>query len=273
MPAMPFRSVLLAFALLFSGLTFAQEYQADWARYAAPVGDSTGTVQVDMGLKPFAPVARLPYHLTLALKHKTSVPTPEEVEQLQKLQTRLVQILTESGSAAYAGATIGAGANTLHFYAQAPRVDTTVLATAFIFYPQYADYRLAAEQDTAWAFYKTLLYPNPREYQKIQNTRLVEALVRNGDYLMKDRPVDHFISFPTQKDAERFFKKVKKEQYSQISLTQDTAQPALALPWQLRISRIDGVAPAVIDSYTLHLFDLAPQFKGRYDGWQTVVRK
>lgn len=270
---MPFRSVLLAFSLLFSGLAFAQEYQADWARYSAPVSDSTSTVQVDMGLKPFAPVARLPYHLSLALKHKTSVPTPEEVEQLQKLQTRLVQILTEGGSAAYAGATIGVEANTLHFYTQAPRVDTTVLATAFIFYPQYAEYKLAAEQDTAWSFYKTLLYPNPREYQKIQNTRLVEALVRNGDYLMKDRPVDHFISFPTQKDAERFFKKVKKEQYAQISLTQDTAQPPLAMPWQLRISRIDGVAPAVIDSYTLHLFDLAPQFKGRYDGWQTVVRK
>lgn len=269
---MLFRRLLFALALLLCGLASAQEYQADWARYAAPVGDSTGTIQVDMGLKPFAPVARLPFHLSLTLPH-TPTPGPQEGEQLQKLQTRLVQILTQGGAAAYAGATLGAGSSTLHFYAQDKRVDTTVLSTAFILYPQYAAYTLTAESDTAWAFYKTLLYPNPREYQKIQNSRLVEALVRNGDYLMKDRPVDHFISFPTHKDAERFFKKVRKEQYTQISLTQDTAQPPLTLPWQLRISRIDGVAPAVIDTYTLHLFDLAPQFKGHYDGWQTVVRK
>ena len=250
-------------------------YKDEWEVFIKVQKDTLTSVVVDLGLKRYAPQPLLPYHLSIGLKMKAPAENglvgPTETKDIENLENRISQLLSEQGVLVRTGITTSKGVRTLHFYAQTTQIDTAVLGTAFIFYPQYKDFILRAEKDTTWSYYLQELYPSPEEYQKIKNTRVIKDLIVNGDRLTPYRPVDHFITFPTKKDAEKYAKTAKKDKFAIVELEQDTAKNER--PWQLRISREDPVTPVEVDAYTLLLWRLAAEFKGQYMGWQTVVTK
>jgi Family of unknown function (DUF695)/Regulator of ribonuclease activity B len=274
----------LAFGLLFLGWSFgavAQQkgatYQPVWEAYFAQHGDTLVSTVVDLGLYPFAPERSMPYHIRLALTLQDTArdgfTSKAEAPAIEKVQNNITGIFDNTGGILRVGVATANGTRTLHFYSRRARVDTALLNTAFIFYPQYRGYRLTINQDSTWSYYRTQLYPDARERQKIQNTRNIKDLVLNGDRLTYTRPVDHFILFASEKDAKAFAKKVKKEAFVQVSLEQDTASAVAGKIWALRLSRVDAVSPVAVDAYTLKLWELAPSYNGAYQGWQTVVVK
>jgi hypothetical protein len=231
---------------------------------------------VDLSFKPDAPVRGLPYRIALTLNLQNpsdkGLTAPEEAPTIEKLQDRITQLLCGNKATQPVGIVTKQGRRTLYLYAPTASIDTASLNTAFIFYPQYRDYGLQIEADSDWVFYTKTLYPSAKEFVKIQNTRIIKALVLNGDRLSLPRQVDHFVAFATEKDGKAFYKKVKKQDYIQLELSQDTARaPSIALPWVLHLARNEVVNPPSVEANTLLLFEMAATYKGSYLGWQTTV--
>ena len=264
----------LLFFGAFIGHAHAQ-YKEDWAPFLNMRGDTVVSEVVDLGLKTLAPVPNARYHLTLHLTLQQPGPTgmasTEEGETLKRVESRLNQIVTENGKGVLAGVGTTKGVRTMHFYTAKPTVDTTLVATAFIFYPQYKDYKVSAVLDSTWQYYLTRLYPSPIEYQKLINSRVVEDLVRHGDGLSESRPVDHYILFRTRPDADRFVRKIKKDKFTVVAIESDTSFGQR--PVRLHLTRVDQVNPVAVDRIVLPLWELANKNDAVYDGWSTVLRK
>ena len=268
-----FLLTFLAFKTFFANAQ--APYKEDWAPFLNMRGDTVVSEVVDLGLKALAPVPNARYHLVLKLTLQNPGPTgmasTEEGEMLKRVESRVNQIVTENGKGVLAAVSTLGGARTMHFYTARPEVDTTLLATAFIFYPEYKTYTVAAVPDSAWQYYLKRLYPSPVEYQKLINSRVVEDLVRHGDGLSEPRPVDHYILFHTRPDADRFVRKIKKDKFTVVAIESDTSYGQR--PVRLHLTRVDQVNPVAVDRLVLPLWELAHKNDAVYDGWSTVVRK
>lgn len=269
---------LWALFLVFDVSAARAQTSGEWEVYLTERGDTAIATVVDLSLKEQAPVSTFPFLLTISLPLQSPMPngltSSEEGPQIEKIQNKITQLLCSDNSTAPVGIRTEKGWRTLYLYSKRPKIDTSLLNTVFIFNPAFKAYKYQIMRDSAWSVYLGNLYPAPREMVKIQNTRQIKALVLNGDMLSLDRPVEHFVAFALEKSAKAFLKKIKREHYTLLDLTQDTLKaPSAMLPWVLHIGRQDGVGPKIIDANSLYLFDMALANRGQYLGWQTTVKK
>jgi regulator of RNase E activity RraB len=110
-----------------------------------------------------------------------------------------------------------------------------------------------------------------RLFRSIQNRRVVDQLEKGGDKLTKAREVDHWLYFKTEKDRETFLLKIKTEGFSIVDKDFDNSLGTL--PYRLHIKRVDKVDLESVDIYVIHLWELATECNGDYDGWETSVEK
>ena len=137
-------------------------------------------------------------------------------------------------------------------------------------FPSY-EYDIGISEDAQWSHYFDFQYPLPQQFQSIQNRRVLYQLEKNGDKLIKERQVDHWIYFKTPIDKDAFFKKIENDGFK---IFDDDHDPKLGItPYRLHISRIDKVDHNSIDDHTLYLWGLAQECNGEYDGWETSVEK
>jgi uncharacterized protein (TIGR01619 family) len=123
------------------------------------------------------------------------------------------------------------------------------------------------EEDDNWEFYFDFLYPNPYQLQHMGNRQVVEHLEDSGDTLEIPRKVEHWLYFESAKMMKRFAKAVKKEGFALENETQEEGK------YILTISRVDVVDFQSINEVTDLLVEIAEQYEGEYDGWETVVIK
>ena len=120
-----------------------------------------------------------------------------------------------------------------------------------------------------WKLYTEFMYPNPRQYQCIMNQRVVQNLETNGDTLIKERKVDHWIYFKTQEDKQHFLNEIKDDGFQVTN--EDYNVDSTDRPYSLQIARVDYVDIESVNDYTLNLWELAEECNGEYDGWETLI--
>jgi hypothetical protein len=94
--------------------------------------------------------------------------------------------------------------------------------------------------------------------------------MKSGDALTKERIVEHWIYFLTDKDRNCFLEQIKSDGFT---IDEKNIRSDLKHPYQLKISRSDSVDPYKITTVTLALRKKAATSKGEYDGWETVLIK
>jgi regulator of RNase E activity RraB len=141
-------------------------------------------------------------------------------------------------------------------------IDKTMLA-----FPDYS-YKLRTSPDPTWDGYQSL-YPSPLEMQRIQNHRLIESLVNQGDKIQKVRQVDHWIYFSSESDREQFANQIKLNGFKIED--KGVADATDSKPFRLKVSRVDPVTVEATDKYIVELWQLAERYNGTYDGWETFL--
>ncbi len=136
-------------------------------------------------------------------------------------------------------------------------------------FPSYM-YTISLKEDKIWAGYLDFLYPNEVSYEFMQNQKLVMALQRGGDKLLKKRPVDHWLYFKTEIDQNCFITYASKQGYRVVA-KEKMSYPNP--PFKLHISRTDKVDAASISKITIEMKKQAKRCNGEYDGWETFVVK
>jgi regulator of RNase E activity RraB len=128
-----------------------------------------------------------------------------------------------------------------------------------------------AKLDKNWTNYFEVLYPPPREMEKIQNRKVIDQLSKSGDALKVSRKIDHFLFFKTKMSRDEFLRALKQNGFTIEEMPDEAQDPSW--PYKLHLSRDDIPDIIHIDRVTLFLWELAQKYKGKYDGWETYVIK
>jgi len=136
-------------------------------------------------------------------------------------------------------------------------------------FPGYEPY-IGLKEDRAWKYYIDFLFPNNAVQEYMRNIKVVVKLSEAGDKLDKPRQVDHWIYFESEANRERFIQYAIKEKFK---VEKRDKLKDRDLPYLLQISRVDRVDMPSISLVTVELRKQAELYKGKYDGWETVVIK
>ncbi len=198
------------------------------------------------------------------------MPGKEEWKLLDSLENELVNMLRNNLNAIYAGRYTLDGIRDFYFYTNDTSNCRSHIKLLFQSFPSYT-WELKIKSDAGLSYYKNVLYPTPREMERIQNRIVVDDLRKKGDMLTAPRKVDHFIFFKTEADRKRFAGIVQDSGFVVEHAGQEIG--INDFPFSLQVSRIDKVDYNSIDTVSLFLWELAMQHFGRYNGWETFVVK
>jgi len=249
-------------------------HEEDWDFYFSNVDDIIGSFYVDLGLVKVAPLTDKPNLVWISLKmnnpREDGLSSNEESETLYAIEDRIQEFVSKNHSAIYAGRLTSNNNRDFYFYFSDTTLFDKTISEAMVAFPSY-NYDFGIKEDPEWSSFSNFIYPNPRQFQSIQNRRVVDNLEKNGDPLIKARQVDHWIYFKTDSDRCEFLKKIEPLKFDIISGNEKTSFGEF--PYKLHISRIDKVDLDSVDDYVLDLWEFANECNGDYDGWETSIEK
>lgn len=249
-------------------------YEEDWDFYFSNVDDIIGSFYVDLGLAKVAPLTDKPNLVWISVNmnnpREDGLSSNEEFDTLSAIEDRLQEFINSKHCSIYAGRLTTDGRRDFYFYMGDTTLYDKTISESMVAFPNYT-FDFGIKEDNHWEQYLNFMYPNPRQFQSIQNRRVVDNLEENGDLLIKERQVDHWIYFNTKEDRESFLSKIKDEGFKINN--QDFDSESSDRLYSLHIARVDKVDIDSVNDYILNLWELAKGCNGDYDGWETSVEK
>jgi uncharacterized protein (TIGR01619 family) len=249
-------------------------YEEDWDFYFSNVDDIIGSFYIDLGLVKVAPLDDKPNLVWVSVNMKNpredGLSSNEEFDTLSDIEDRLREFILNKHKSTYVGRLTTDGRRDFYFYMGDTTLYDKTISESMVAFPTYT-FDFGIKEDRQWEQYLNFIYPNPRQFQSIQNRRVVDNLEKNGDPLTKARQVDHWIYFKTDGDRTNFLKKIEPLKFDIVSSDEKTSFGDF--PYKLHISRVDNVDHDSVDNYVLELWEFANECNGDYDGWETSVEK
>ncbi|MDF1874812.1 DUF695 domain-containing protein [Sulfurimonas sp. SAG-AH-194-I05] len=123
-------------------------------------------------------------------------------------------------------------------------------------------------EDAEWNYYKKLLYPTAKEWQRIQNHKVCDNLREQGDSLQVPRAIEHNVYFLNDENEEVLTQALEKEGFKiKEKITNEDGVKGL------NFYRVDKPFYHDIDTMTLALIEMSESYNAQYDGWETSVVK
>jgi len=125
------------------------------------------------------------------------------------------------------------------------------------------------QEDGEWGYYYNLLYPNPKEWQIIQNHKACDALKAKEDNLHLKRAIEHKLFFSNgEEKREALVLKLEEEGFKiQSEIENEDGVKGVSF------YRLDKPFYHDIDALTLELIDMVEEYGASYDGWESSVVK
>lgn len=254
--------------------TNKMNHQEDWDFYLTNVDNKLSSIAVDLGLKSVAPILDKQNVVWISLKmnnpREDGLSSNEEFENLGNIENQIVNSIVKNHDAIFVGRLTSDNHRDFYFYfGETKNYEKTVSEVM----QNFSDYKyeIGTKVDKEWDGYLNFLFPQPEQYQRIQNRKVVDNLVKNGDKLEKKREVMHWIYFTNENDRDNFIQKIASENFKVEE--KNKVKENKEFSYNLRISRIEKVDYENIDDFTIHLWKLANENNGDYDGWETSVEK
>lgn len=254
--------------------TKSEGYKEEWDFYFSNVDDKLSSLFVDLGLHKVAPIKDKPNVVWISIKmenpRKDGLSSSEESNLLAEIEDNLVDKIHSKFKSVYVGRLTSDGHRDLYFYFGDTTLYDKAISDVMVAYPKY-HFDHGSKTDKDWGGYFDFLYPSPQQFQSIQNRRVIDQLEKGGDKLTKPREVDHWIFFKSDNERANFLTKIKTEGFTIVD--KDYDKKLGALPYRLHIKRVDKVDWNSVDDYVIHLWKIATECNGDYDGWETSVEK
>jgi hypothetical protein len=246
-----------------------------WDFYFSNVNEKLASLFVDLGIREVAPDPSKPWLLWVWVyfnhPREDGLSSAHEAGTLSCIEDSLTQSVGDAVDGSLVGRITTDGRREFYFYAPCfPGFDDAV-TSAMKPFPEYR-WDADTKHDPEWHQYLGLLYPTPRDWERIKNGRVIEQLQQHGDPLEKERPVSHWAYFADEVSRDQFVAAVTDLGFSATILeaADDLERPH---PYGITCERVDKVDWDSINQVTLTLFELAEALAGVYDGWETSVEK
>ncbi|MCI4671973.1 MAG: DUF695 domain-containing protein [Bacteroidia bacterium] len=243
--------------------------QPEWDFYFCKVEGHLASIMLDLALSKHLPLEEKPYLIQLAVAIQTpdihGLTLSSEAEVLFIMEDRLAEHLSESLQGIYAARSTSNGKRTFYFYCSSSVGYEGVISEVMDGFSY--EYSVQSTTDPGWTFYQQFLYPTPQEYQSIQNRKVVDQLIAQGDDPKIEREVAHKLYFPKLELAEECVEKLEKEGFKTGRIHEKSGS-TLA---EAIILRNDPVDVEHMDKLVQMLNQTVGKFGGEYQGWNTTL--
>jgi hypothetical protein len=246
-----------------------------WDFYFANVNDKLASLFVDLGIREAAPDGDNPWLLWawVYFNHprEDGLTTPQESDVLFQIGDSVTEAVNNALGASLVGRITTDGRREFYFYGSSFAGFEDAVARGMRPFPEHR-WDSDTRHDPEWSQYLGLLYPTPRDWQRIKNRHVIEQLQKRGDSLDKERLVFHWAYIANDASRNQFVAAVKDLGYT-VTNQGKVDDPHCPYPLGVSFERVDHVDWDSINHVTLGLFELARSFAGDYDGWETPVEK
>jgi hypothetical protein len=224
------------------------------------------SVAIEVAMNAFAYSQKYAWLLSIFIKYNPQDKTQQGYEEFLETKEALIIALEHEQKAKFVGIRVVDGWSEFYFYAKDSKgLDTTV---SMILSPSKYIFESNVVRDSKWDFHHKNLLPSDLELAHIQSRKIIFLLEEEGDDLSIARAVEHYISFDTPTQKERFLASLDLEGFQyKADIEHEDFENALAL-----------VGEHPVEEQDLHkivelMFEALKETKGYYEGWSTVLAK
>jgi len=220
------------------------------------------TTKIEVDVDAIGYKNRFAWLFSIFVKHETS--QTNRYEEFLEIKETLIISLTHNDKAKYVGSRKIGEWSEIYFYTSTSKelnqiVATVLKGTNFI-------YESNVVKDIQWNFYQHELFPTELEYHHITSDKIIEQLKDEGDMLDTPRDVEHYISFDTPTQKQRFLDNLNIDGFKyKDDIDTDEFEHGIALVC---------FQPITNDIMKNNIQKIYPHIKkenGYYEGWSTLL--
>jgi uncharacterized protein (TIGR01619 family) len=243
-----------------------------WEFYPSQVDGMSAFIYVNLSYRDRSPIIHAGYlawlSIRLRLQREDGLSSQEEYETLCAIEDAFVDRLDDASvETHYVGRNTSQGCRDFYFYSENGLLVEQILGQAMVQFKDY-EFDVGHREEPDWSTYCNFLLPSPRDMQLIQNQHVIQALEKSNDRLEVPRAVLHWAYFPDSSKRDIF---VHKSKDNGFDLDHNIEPSADNKHWGAVLTRQHPVDYWSIADVTLTLYDLASEFGGVYDGWETPI--
>jgi len=222
------------------------------------------TVGIETDMSAYGYSSNNPWLLSIFIKFDAQNEKEESFEEFLEIKESLVIALEHEERAKYVGSRMLDGWSELYFYAQESK-DLALTVSNILKSTQYM-YESSMLKDTKWDFHYKNLTPSELELSHIESEKIIFMLEEEDDDLSIEREVEHYASFDTPTQKNKFINSLDLEGFSfKDEISSEEFENGIALVKKHNITR------EVLKEEVEKLFSEIKKSHGYYEGWSTTL--
>ena len=224
--------------------------------------DNVVNIEIDMSAYGYS--QKFSWLLSVFVKFDAQKREDEAFEDFLETKESLIIALEHDEKAKYVGMRMVDGWSEFYFYADSSQDLDNIVAK--MLKPSNYVYESNVVKDSKWDFHYKNLSPSELELAHIQSEKIIFLLEEEDDDLEISRPVEHYLSFTTPTQKNRFINTLDIEGVSyKDDIESDEFEHGIALIKEHKITSDEVRKNVAI------LFKAVKKEKGFYEGWSTVL--
>ncbi len=205
-----------------------------------------------------------PWLFSVFVKYDGLDDSTESYEEFLETKESLIIAIEYEDKAKYLGSRIVDGWSEFYFCASTSK-ELNSMVTAMLKNTGYV-YESNIIKDKKWNFYETQLFPTELELIHIQSSKIIFLLEEEGEDLSISRDVEHYISFETPTQKNRFLNTLDIEGFSfKDDISSEEFEHGVALVKKHTVTEED------VKKVVEELFLKIKEEQGFYEGWSTTL--
>lgn len=222
------------------------------------------SVNIEVDLDAMEYKSEHPWLFSAFIKFDASDEGSQKYEEFLETKESLIIALAYEDMAIYVGSRVVDGWSELYFYAPSSK-ELNSMVSAVLGSTEYI-YESNVVRDTKWEFYLSQLSPSELEYHHIVSAKIIDQLQEEGDDLEISREVEHYISFETPTQKDRFLDHFNLDGFAyKDDIASDDFEHGVAFVKKHPITN-DEMKKVVEELYTE-----VKKERGFYEGWSTIL--
>ena len=205
-----------------------------------------------------------PWLFSVFVKYEGLIETIDGYEEFLETKESLIIAVEYEGKAKYVGSMVRDGWSEFYFYSSTSK-ELNSMIPAILKSCGYV-YESNIVRDNKWNLYETQLFPTELQQHNIQSEKIIFLLEEEGDDLTLTRSVEHYVSFETPTQKNRFINTLHVEGFSfKDDISSEEFDHGIALIKEHSVT-YDEVTKVIAE-----LFEAVKAEKGFYEGWSTTL--
>jgi len=221
-------------------------------------------INIEVDMSAFGYSKKFSWLFSVFVKFDGVDDSSEAYEEFLETKESLIIALEHNGKAKFAGLRIVDGWSEFYFYAASSKDLDNIVAK--MLKPSNYIYESNVVKDNKWDFHYRNLAPTELELAHIQSEKIIFLLQEEDDDLEVVRPVEHYISFETPTQKNKFINTLKLEGFTfKDEIDSDEFDNGIALISKHKLTSDE------VNQVVTKLFKVVKEHKGFYEGWSTVL--